>query len=255
MEIDRSIRAIFFAPPGVTVYEYLDPPYPTVEIFRLWLFQFQVAVADVIMAYRMYHIYGKTLLVCIVPSITITALFAVGFGMTNQLRDISTIRNIKALEGWSSACFCLTIFNSLFMTVAISFRLWRVHRETTRANIRLKDSVILRVMKTIIESAALWTTFVTMNFLAFLAKSNLVYIFLAMTGPAVGISFCLIIVRLGQVLPEQRDESWHMSIPIPGTQTPRTGGQLSDVFLYDPKVDSSDDQPRSFGSRSTFPIS
>ena len=91
-----------------------------------------------------------------------------------------------------------------------------------------------------------------MNFLTFLAKSNLVFTFLALvrritvsspnfnrryrrfphahpdahlpclppqTGPAVGISFCLIIVRLGQVLPEQRHESWHMSFHTPGIQS------------------------------------
>lgn len=221
----RSLRAAFDAPLGETINEYLYPPFPTMEIFRLSLFQFQIVVADIIMAHRMYHIYEKNFNVCIVPLITIAALFAVGCGATNQLRDLSTPHAQKSLGQWTSACFCLTIFNSLFITVAIIFRLWRVHRETARANIRVKGSVILRVMKVLIESAALWTTFVMMNFLAFLAGSNLVSMFLAMTGPAVGISFCLIIVRLGHVLLEPREESWRVSIHTPSTQTPRTGQQ------------------------------
>jgi len=68
-----------------------------------------------------------------------------------------------------------------------------------------------------------------MNFLAFVAKSNLSYTFLDMarplfesdvtppfnffiqTSPAIGISFCLIIVRLGAITPEVREDSWESS--------------------------------------------
>jgi len=99
-----------------------------------------------------------------------------------------------------------------------------------------------------------------MNFIAFLAKSNFTYTFFAMVrssvppppplehgissekptflphvdphshihlakspqiSPAVGISFCLIIVRLSHILPQARDEPWHASVrtqPAPRTQ-------------------------------------
>jgi len=240
LSVYRAIRAISYTPQGETANEYLDPPYPVVELFRLGLFQFQIVVADVIMAHRMYHIYSKNPLVCIVPSITITGLFVIGCGMTNQLRDLTSLRSVKLLGDWTSACFCVTIFNSLFMSIAISLKLWSVHRETRRANLRMKDSVVLRAMKVLTESAALWTTCVTINFLTFLTGSNLASSFLAMTGPAAGISFCLIIVRLGMTLPSQsREESWDISIHTPDTQTPGTNPlHLSfsrDVFTRDSK--------------------
>jgi len=88
----------------------------------------------------------------------------------------------------------------------------------------------------------LFRSFVAMNFFAYLAKSNLEYTFLEMvrspsvvpftrahvltppnllqTNPAVGISFCLIIVRLGRILPETRDETWRMSTRTPSSRTP-----------------------------------
>ena len=92
----------------------------------------------------------------------------------------------------------------------------------------------------------LFRTFSTMNFISFLAKSNLTFTFLAMvrllapppppnitasmpahvhpqspqSGPAVGISFCLIIVRLGKVLPEARDKTLEVSIRTPASRTP-----------------------------------
>ena len=86
-------------------------------------------------------------------------------------------------------------------------------------------------------------TFSVLNFFTALAKSNLTYVFLALvrssvhhpahqginylpssrthiakppqSGPAAGISFCLIIVRLGHVLPEPQDETWCTSIRTP----------------------------------------
>jgi len=89
-----------------------------------------------------------------------------------------------------------------------------------------------------------------MNFAAFLAKSNLPFTFLAMvcssvssplnatltfirillqSGPAVGISFCLIIVRLGRVLPDARDKTWEASIRTPASRT-RVPDQLALSF-------------------------
>lgn len=72
--------------------------------------------------------------------------------------------------------------------------------------------------------------FTTANFFTYyVAKSNLTFTSLAMvrspvpppppfhtyltlqSGPAAGISFCLIIVRLGHVSPVARDETWHSS--------------------------------------------
>lgn len=43
------------------------------------------------------------------------------------------------------------------------------------------------------------------------------------TGPVVGISFCLIIARLGQILPEVQDETWHVSLRAPASRTPASG--------------------------------
>jgi len=40
---------ILYRPPGVTVHQALDPPYPNVEIALWGIFQFQIVVADAIM--------------------------------------------------------------------------------------------------------------------------------------------------------------------------------------------------------------
>jgi len=79
----------------------------------------------------MFHIYDRNPLVCVIPSVTIAALFgefvfslvslvrlhlsldcdlvAVGCGLTNQLRDLATPHGKTALSGWVAACFSLTL--------------------------------------------------------------------------------------------------------------------------------------------------
>jgi len=180
------------------------------------------------MIYRMYHIYDRNPSVCILPSITTAALFATGCGLTHQLRDPSVPPQLKVRDNWSLACFSFSIFNSLFMTIAIIFRLWGVHRGATKANIQPNGSIVLRTMKVLIEGAALWTTFVVMNFCSYLARSNLTLMFFRMTSPAAGISFCIIIVRLGRILPEIRDETWQISIRAP--PRPQRSEQLVPPF-------------------------
>jgi len=108
----------------------------------------------------------------------------------------------------------------------------------------------------------LFRTFATMNFIAFLFKSNLSYTFYAtvclslslplprshgvnsptpafrphvcpdscaylvnlpQSSPAVGISFCLIIVRLGHVLPVAREETCDASFYAPASRTGASG--------------------------------
>jgi len=78
--------------------------------------------------YRMYYIYNKNILVCVIPSITIAGLFGeftlpscvprcysitvflvVGCGLTNQLRDLTTPSGLEARGRWTAACFCLTL--------------------------------------------------------------------------------------------------------------------------------------------------
>ena len=87
------------------------------------------------------------------------------------------------------------------------------------------------------------------------------------SSPVVGTSFCLIIVRLGQILPEARDETWRTSIRTPALRT--RGSDLvsvsfpqveirRDVYMSESKdfpmetleprkqeyADSSDDSPK-----------
>jgi len=208
----RVLLAALYPPSGLTVDQFLEPPYGPDEITRWAIFQLELVVGDFVMIYRMYHIYNKSILACVIPSIVTSGLIVISFGLTNSLRTLNTLAAYNTYEDWTTACFCVTLFNSTFMSAAISHRLWKVNQGTLVSGTHFKsDSVVLRAMRVLVESAALWTFFVLANFFAFLAKSNLSVTFLHMTGPVVGISFCLIIVRLGAITAEVREDTWASS--------------------------------------------
>ena len=127
--------------------QYFQPPYPVDEIARWAVFQLLLVVGDLVMVrlrffrfpstrpllilrlqiHRMYHIYNKSILACIIPSMSTSGLIgdsvlwllpsgfsdrcflAIGIGLTNSLRNLNTEAEYKACDNWTTACFCVTL--------------------------------------------------------------------------------------------------------------------------------------------------
>jgi len=228
--VRRIVSMILRLPPGTIKNEQFLLPLDMEEIVLSGINICQIAIADMIMVYRIYHIYDKSLLACAVPLTTTAGLFAIGCGVMNQLRNLRSPANYKALDDWTAAYYAIILFNSVFMSAAISYRLWKVHREAVVVGIATNDSIILRAMKILVESAALWTLFVVLNFITFLANTNIKWSLLSTTSPVIGISFCLIIVRLGIATPEVREDGWGSSRPSHASRAfPTFGSQPSNL--------------------------
>ena len=76
----------------------------------------------------MYHIFDKSHLACVIPSITTAGLFCnstlwlppssfltipcfvvIGCGLTNQIRNLNTPTDFILFNDWATACFCVTL--------------------------------------------------------------------------------------------------------------------------------------------------
>jgi hypothetical protein len=108
----------------VTIEQALSPPYPTIQLIRWAVLQFQIVTAEAIMVlsplrstpplvvtddscqqvYRMYYIYGRNrfaFMVCIVPAIATLALFS-EFGFPFVLYSpFSLDHDFAAISLWS----------------------------------------------------------------------------------------------------------------------------------------------------------
>lgn len=139
------VPVILHAPQGGPVNLPAGPPFAVDFLVLTMIFHFQVTLQDIVVVhpsptpplevtddprkqgYRMYHIYDRNLLVCIVPFMSITASFS-GFILSSCLQFAFLRRSIrepvaagcvllhsiisddlKALAVWSAASFWLTI--------------------------------------------------------------------------------------------------------------------------------------------------
>jgi len=211
INVNNATWAILSLPPGTSVDKQFLPPFVTSELVRIGIFLFQVVVSDFVMVYRTYHIYNRSLLACIFPSIATVALVPISCVITNQFRKVKTSADFKIVDSWMAAYYCVTLSNNIFMSVAIGRRLWKVHREAVEVGIAGKHSLVPRVMRVLVESTALWTLCISFNFISYLSKSNLKYSFRNLTGPVIGICLGLIAVRLGVITPESREDYWGSS--------------------------------------------
>ncbi|KAF9650628.1 hypothetical protein BDM02DRAFT_3220464 [Thelephora ganbajun] len=159
------------------------------------LFEFQVLVADLILVYRLYHVWKPHWWLCIIPSLAyigvcISASFLI-WAMTHA--DLSRGVFQRDVQRWITLSFSFTISNNIYCTVAIILRLWRSHHAVAHAS---SNSYVWRVLRVFIESASLLTIFMTVTFATFLGGYNIQYCLLDTTSPIIGISFVLILLRL-----------------------------------------------------------
>jgi len=211
INVHKAMWAILSLPPGTNIDQQFLPPFGVDDLVQIGIFLFQVVVSDFVMVYRMYHIYDRSLLACILPSIATVALVPISCGIMDQFRKVETPGDFKIADRWMAAYYSVTLFSNVFISIAIGLRLWKVHRAAVEVGIAGKHSLVPRVMRVLVESAALWTLCISFNFISYLLKSNLKFAFRNLTGPVIGICFCLIAVRLGLATPEVREDYWGSS--------------------------------------------
>jgi len=194
-------------------------------VCKVTVLQVEIIIADWVMVYRLYHIYGKKLAVCIIPFIGSLGQLIVVLKITVAT---ATGYRGKEMTAWIAACFSFAIFNCLCTSSLIAIRLWRTHARIPEHRIHVSQSLVARALYIVVESAALWSIFVVISFSLILVQTDFEFTFLDVTGPVIGISFCLIVIRLGHAA--ERGPSLSMprtvEIIVPMTTT-KTEGLLS----------------------------
>jgi len=216
--------------PGTRLY-FSIPTIPS-NIAQLALYIFQTLIADAIVICRLYIIWNRKPWICIFPALCWLActgsgmLFVIDLCRTKPtLGAIIELQLLKAkirkpiLIGASA-----TLLLNVFSTAMISIRVWVISgRAKNSAQLRSKFSRPIRI---IVDSAAIYTIFFLSTLVAYLAGSNIALPLVACTGPVIGLTFCLIIVRAG-LSPKQQDDSTLEEQPQPVSSV--TFGSLSAV--------------------------
>ncbi|KAI0631561.1 hypothetical protein C8Q77DRAFT_144373 [Trametes polyzona] len=167
------------------------------------LFAILTLVGDSFMTYRTYVVWERKPIAIVLPVLLLTGKIvcagSIGYGLYNSPgRHGDGGFFADAIFGRMIGYFVLTLLTNLSMTLLLLGRILWSGREIRKYRIgRAAAGMHWRVMKTIIQSEIVYSVAVVLNLAAYVARSNLVLITFAALPPLVGISFTLIITRIG----------------------------------------------------------
>ncbi|KAF7332999.1 hypothetical protein MVEN_02406200 [Mycena venus] len=173
----------------------------------------QTTIADIMLVYRCWAVYGRSWLVISLPLLLVLANTAVT-GVVLYLEitlNAHALLNVKQVKPFGAAFWALTIVINVVTTGLIVVRLWRInHRtkdllyrsESQRGSGRSPSTKLQRVMRIIVESGLLYTGTSLITFITYVTNSVAVYVTTDIEVQVIGIAFNLIIIRAAQTTQE-----------------------------------------------------
>ncbi|KAF8964740.1 hypothetical protein BDZ97DRAFT_1918704 [Flammula alnicola] len=173
------------------------------EIFYMQLYRpmnviyssFYVAtavIADGFLIYRLYMVWGRNKLIIIAPLLVCIALLVCGSIVIYYYKNYKqSVFGIS--RQWILASFAMTFIGNVYSTALIAYRIASAqHHPRARHAPKTK---LERVVEILVQSCALYCFLVCLSLIFMSIQSNLAYCTVAVSNPAIGIIFCMIINR------------------------------------------------------------
>ncbi|KAF9820638.1 hypothetical protein IEO21_01341 [Rhodonia placenta] len=162
-----------------------------VAVLRIW-------IAEVISRQisRLWIVWNYNLYVLILPIFTTIGYLVASVGDLRTLKHLPDDSILThAMESWLTAQFAFSSIVNIYCTAGIAWKVWQATHSI--AHVTYRGSKLVRIVRIVIESAAAYTAYKLFYFGTYVAHSDLQYFALDMDSPVVGITFILIIVRVG----------------------------------------------------------
>ncbi|EIW52804.1 uncharacterized protein TRAVEDRAFT_53243 [Trametes versicolor FP-101664 SS1] len=165
------------------------------------LFAIMTFLGDAFMTYRIYVVWNQQLISLVVPILLLVGDIVAGaFSAEALIHGPKTYYTISAPNASAKliAYFSMTLLTNVVTTLLILGRLWLNDNSVKQyRTAEASTSVHWQVMKTIVQSQSAYSLGVIFNVVAFATHSNLAILTSAMLPTLLGISFTLIITRIG----------------------------------------------------------
>ncbi|KAI0753185.1 hypothetical protein C8Q80DRAFT_1096103 [Daedaleopsis nitida] len=236
---DRLVAAVIMHDGGAPTVAFLTDLRERTQVARLVLLVIDMFLGDVVITYRVWLVWGQSLLITLFPILTVIGVIVAGSGMIHEFTVSTSDTGVftASVGPWITATCVMTVWYSVVKTqftdtvvVVIAWRIWQTNRLLKNTGVLETGRSLLEGMAIFVESAALWTTWVIIYLIWYLTGSPLEAIGSG-TAPAVlGITFTLITVRVGLgIAQETRPSTTSMRWAIPRTSRSRrseTGSHL-----------------------------
>ncbi|TCD63101.1 hypothetical protein EIP91_006005 [Steccherinum ochraceum] len=196
---------IYYRGSGGAIQELSDIAY-WVNVMKAINYSCQTSIADWVMIYRCYILYGRSWkVIAALIVLWLAGIVSEVFSCFSEFTEHrATNLNSDRLTPWLTSTLAVTMTLNVIATGLIVYRIWSVERSSTgmiiysRGSSERQGSALKRAMRIIIESGALYTVSVFLFFVTFLAKHNAQYATSDAVVQVIGIAFNMIIIRISQ---------------------------------------------------------
>ncbi|GJE99987.1 hypothetical protein PsYK624_162650 [Phanerochaete sordida] len=166
-------------------------------VIKSCLYNTQTLILDGVVIYRTYVVWQNVWIV-LVPILGWCGLLSASIGLNIALATASTHSgDVFAVQTgrWITANYAITLATNLSSTSLLAYRIWMVKRQSARFS--STNNPLSPILRVVIESGAIYSLTITTALVAFVSKSNGVYVLLDMISPIISIVFNMITVRVG----------------------------------------------------------
>jgi hypothetical protein len=153
------------------------------------------------MIYRLYVLWDRNPWICIFPTLCwlggIVSGILVIMAFSQQTSTVQALINAElAQRKLVTIAYCVTLALNVLCTGMISMRIWNISRQVQ--HVLQSPLNFSRPIRTIVDSATIYTAFSLATLVVYLVHGrSAAFTLMSCTGPVIGLSFCLIIVRVG----------------------------------------------------------
>jgi len=160
----------------------------------LIIYEMQVWMGDAILVWRLWLVSGRNIKVVAAPAFTCAGLLVCSCSFLKACAD-SKLTNAASLElvrNWCIGAFSVSLFQNIFCASMITWQMYKSQHDVRY----MSQSNLTSIMRIFVECAAMWIVVAFITFMAYLANNYIYFVFYFMANPILGISFCLMTVRL-----------------------------------------------------------
>jgi len=164
------------------------------EVTRTASYVVLTAVADTLFIYRCYVVWGRKIYIIILPTLLLCGSLTAGIGIEVVIGTTSSGLFASSLASWITSFFSISLVQNVTTTFLIVYRIWRVNMGSPRG---LGSRSLWPVIAVVLESGAIYSSTLFVLLMCYVSNSYAQYIAIDMVVPIIGITFNLIIVRVG----------------------------------------------------------
>ncbi|KAJ7607409.1 hypothetical protein FB45DRAFT_948246 [Roridomyces roridus] len=193
IDVVRAMDAFIDSPDGALVY-YANVSNP-LQAAKTAVYVTLTLTGDFFVIYRCYIVWNRSWFIVTLPCLLWLATGVVGYATTAAfLRTREGGIFLMALVPWVTSFICMTLSTNVVCTILIAYRILRARMEIHKST--SGNSLIYSALIIFLESAATYSSALVALVTVYLLSSNAQFIVLDMTAPLIGITFCMIILRI-----------------------------------------------------------